>query len=79
MVEDLGTYLGISAVWGKTKTATLSYVKECVLERSKDGSISSCPKPAEKFLLRQSPKRFLLIHVFRLLDRLCKDIDTAVD
>lgn len=33
MVDDLGKYLGIPTIWGRSKRETLQYIKDWVLEK----------------------------------------------
>lgn len=79
-VEDPGTYLHILVGWGKTKMATLSYIKDWVLSKIQGWKNKFLSQAGHEMLIKavvQAVPTYLM-NVFWLPNRLCRDINGAI-
>ncbi|XP_068319422.1 uncharacterized protein [Pyrus communis] len=80
VVEDLGMYLGVPMVWGRLKRDALAYIKDRVLAK--------VMRWKQQFLSQLGKEMFIKavamaittypMNMFRLLDRLCREIVAAI-
>ncbi|KAM1267903.1 hypothetical protein ACFX2I_000260 [Malus domestica] len=79
-LDDPRTYLGIPMVWGKAKSATLSYIKDKVLSKIQGWKNKFLSQARREVLIKvvvQAVPTYPM-NVFCLLARLCNDIDGAI-
>lgn len=79
-VDDPGTYLGIPVVWGKTKSAALSYIKDRVLSKIQGWKNKFLSQAGREVLIKDVVQVVPTypMNVFCLPARLCNDIDRAI-
>lgn len=80
VVKDPGVYLGVPTVWGRSKRDILVYIKDQVLAkimRWKQQFISQASREVRIKAVAQAVPMYSM-NVFRLLDRLYREIDAAL-
>lgn len=76
-VVDLGVYLGIPTIWGRSKRDALAYIKERVLAKVMGWKQQFLSQAGRKVLIKAVAQAVPTypMNVFRLPARLCREID----
>lgn len=78
-VEDLGNYLGIPTIWGRSKRNTLAYVKDRVMDKLHGWKQQFLSHAGKEILIKGVAQAVLsyLMNIFKLPDNLCNEIGSS--
>ncbi|KAM1987295.1 hypothetical protein ACFX15_034582 [Malus domestica] len=79
VMEDIGMYLGVITVWGRSKYDALTYIKDRVLAKIMGWKQQFISQVGKKVLIKAIDMVVPTypMNVFQLPDRLCREIDVV--
>ncbi|CAN6557042.1 unnamed protein product [Malus baccata var. baccata] len=80
VVCNPGTYMGVPAIWGRSKKRGLSYVKGRILEKMQGWKQSSLSRAGKEVLIKAVVQAIPAypMSIFKFLAIVCKELDTLV-
>lgn len=79
-VEDLGVYLGVPAIWGRSKRCGLAYVKGRLLGKIQGWKKSTLSLAGRDVLIKAVAHAILTypMNLFKFLMTFCKELDVMI-
>ncbi|KAM2886077.1 hypothetical protein COP2_013179 [Malus domestica] len=80
LVSDLGSYLGIPALWGQSKCSGLAYVKGRLLGKLQGWKRCTLSPTGREVLIKvvaQALPQYSM-HLFKFLNTICHELDSLI-